>query len=118
MMKVKESYNLDRLAILAGCAALGDQDWLRDTTAKIIDTRTHLVDELTKMGLHVPPSHGNFVFPRIPDGRALEVCQALERRHILVRYFGNKPYMKDSIRVSVGTDADMETFLRELRDLL
>jgi histidinol-phosphate aminotransferase len=117
MMKVKDAYNLDRLAIVAGCAALEDQEWLQETTAKIIRTRTHMVQALQEMGLHVPPSRSNFVFPRIPDGRALQVYEALEKRRILVRYF-RAPLVADSLRVSVGTDAEVEAFLRALRELV
>jgi histidinol-phosphate aminotransferase len=117
MLKVKDAYNLDRLAIVAGCAALEDQEWFRETVAKIMRTRTHLLETLTDMGLHVPPSRANFVFPRIPEGRALEVYEALEKRHILVRYFRG-PLVADSLRVSVGTDAEVEAFLRALRDIL
>ena len=117
MLKVKDSYNLDRLAIVAGCAALEDQAWLCDTTAKILRTRTHLLQALTDMDLQVPPSRTNFVFPRIPDGHALEVYEALEKRRILVRYFRG-PLVADSLRVTVGTDAEVGAFLRALRDLL
>ena len=87
MMKVKDSYNLDRLAIVAGCAALQDQAWLHETVGMIIRTRTWMQQEIETLGLHVPPSRSNFVFPRIPDGRAAEVFEALEKRRILVRYF-------------------------------
>jgi histidinol-phosphate aminotransferase len=117
MMKVKDSYNLDRLSIVAGVAALEDQEWLRQTTAKIIRTRTSLLQSLTAMGLHVPPSRANFVFPRLPDGRAAEIYRQLEERRILVRYFRD-PMVQDSLRVSVGTDAEVEAFLAALRDLL
>ena len=117
MMKVKDSYNLDRLAIVAGCAALQDQAWLHETTGRIIRTRANVLEELTAMGLHVPPSRSNFVFPRIPDGRAAEVHQALEARRILVRYF-NAPLVADSLRVTVGTDDDMATFVEALSALL
>ncbi len=117
LMKVKDAYNLDRLAIVAGCAALEDQEWLQETTAKIVRTRTRLLQALTGMGLHVPPSRSNFVFPRIPDGRAQEVYEALEKRRILVRYFGSS-LVADSLRVSVGKDAEVDTFLHALRDLL
>jgi histidinol-phosphate aminotransferase len=117
MMKVKDSYNLDRLSIVAGVAALEDQAWLRDTTARIIRTRTHLLQALTDMGLHVPPSRANFVFPRIPDGRAKAVYEALEKRRILVRYFRG-PLVSDSFRVTVGTDAEVAAFLSALRELL
>jgi histidinol-phosphate aminotransferase len=117
MMKVKDSYNLDRLAIVAGCAALQDQAWLHETVGMIIRTRTWMQQELTALGLYVPQSRSNFVFPRIPDGRAAEVFEALEKRRILVRYFRG-PLVKDSLRVTVGTDAEVEAFVRALRELL
>jgi histidinol-phosphate aminotransferase len=117
MMKVKDSYNLDRLAMAAGRAALQDQAWLQETTARIIRTRTHVLQELAAMGLHVPPSRANFVFPRLPEGRAAEIFAALEQRRILVRYFQGA-LVNQSFRVTIGTDADMEMFLKELRALL
>lgn len=117
MMKVKDSYNLDRLAIVAGCAALADQAWLRDTTAKIVRTRTRLLQALEAMDLHVPPSRSNFVLPRIPDGRAAEVFTALEERHILVRYFRNS-LVQDSLRVTVGTDVEVDAFVQALGEIL
>jgi histidinol-phosphate aminotransferase len=89
---------------------------LQDTTAKIVGTRTHLLQTLSDMGLHVPPSRANFVFPRIPSGRALEVYETLEKRRILVRYFRG-PLVADSLRVTVGTDAEVEAFVRALREL-
>lgn len=117
MTKVKDPYNLDRLAIVAGCAALENQAWLRETTAKIIRTRTRLMQTLTAMGLHVPPSSTNFVFPRLPDGRAAEIYAALEQRRILVRYF-RTPMTADFLRVTVGTDAEVDAFVQALRELL
>ncbi len=117
MMKVKDSYNLDRLAIVAGCAALHDQEWLRETRDTIIRTRTWLQQALTEMGLHVPPSRSNFVFPTIPDGRAAAVFEGLEQRRILVRYFRGSR-VADSLRVTVGTDAEVEAFVQALHDLL
>ncbi|ETW98090.1 histidinol-phosphate transaminase [Candidatus Entotheonella palauensis] len=118
LMKVKDSYNLDRLAIVAGCAALEDQAWLEKTTAKIIRTRTRMLAEFETMGLHVPPSRSNFVFPRIPGGRAKEVFEALEKRRILVRYFGSLPMIADSLRVTVGTDEEADAFLEALKEIL
>jgi histidinol-phosphate aminotransferase len=117
-MKVKDSYNLDRLAIVAGCAALEDREWLEKTTAKIVRTRTRMLAELEAMGLHVPPSRSNFVFPRIPDGRAKAVFEALENRRILVRYFGSSPMIADSLRVTVGTDEEADAFLVALKEVL
>lgn len=117
MMKVKDSYNLDRLAIVAGCAALQDQEWLHETTGMIIRTRTWLQQALEDMGLQVPLSRSNFVFPTIPDGRAAAVFEALEQRHILVRYFRGSQ-VPHALRVTVGTDAEVATFVRILQELL
>ena len=117
MLKVKDSYNLDSLAIVAGCAALQDQEWLQETIGMIVRTRTWVQQELEGMGLYVPPSCSNFVFPTIPDGRAAEMFEALEKRRILVRYFRG-PLVQDSLRISIGTDAEMETCLQALRELL
>jgi len=117
MMKVKDSYNLDRLALVAGCAALQDQAWLHETVGMIVRTRTWLQQELAALGLHVPPSRSNFVFPRLPDGRAAEVFEALEKRRILVRYFRG-PLVKDALRVTVGTDAEVQAFVQALHELL
>lgn len=118
LMKVKDSYNLDRLTIVAGCAALEDRAWLEKTTAKIVRTRTRMLAELEAMGLHVPPSRSNFVFPRIPDGRAKAIFEALEKRRILVRYFASSPMIADSLRVTVGTDEEADAFLEALKELL
>jgi len=118
LMKVKDSYNLDRLSIVAGCAALEDREWLEKTTAKIVCTRTRLLAELEAMGLHVPPSRSNFVFPRIPGGRAKAVFEALENRRILVRYFASSPRIADSLRVTVGTDEEANAFLEALKEIL
>ncbi len=117
LLKVKDAYNLDRLAIVAGCAALEDQAWLQETVAKIVRTRSRMLEALTAMGLHVPPSRANFVFPRIPDGRAPEIHAALEERHILVRYF-QTPLTADFLRVTVGTEAEVHAFLQTLQELL
>ena len=117
MLKVKDSYNLDSLAIVAGCAALQDQEWLQEIVGMIVRTRTWVQQELEEMGLYVPPSHSNFVFPAIPDGRAAEVFEALEKHRILVRYFRG-PLVQDSLRISIGTDTDMETCLQALRESL
>jgi len=73
--------------------------------------------ELEAMGLHVPLSRSNFVFPAIPDGRAPAVFEALEQRRILVRYFRG-PLVQDSLRVTAGTDTEVGAFVRTLQALL
>jgi histidinol-phosphate aminotransferase len=112
--KIKDSYNLDRLAIVAGAAALRDGEWMRKNVAKIRATRTRLVAGLTALGFEVLPSAANFVFTRLgsPE-RALSAYQSLKARGILVRYF-ERPALDDGLRITVGTDEEITALLAAL----
>ena len=112
--KVKDSYNLDRLAIVAGAAALGDDAWMRANVEKIVATRTRLVKGLSSRGLDVLPSSANFVFARFPSAdRARETYRSLKDRGILVRYF-DRPLLDDGLRITVGTDAEIDELLASM----
>jgi histidinol-phosphate aminotransferase len=112
--KVKDSYNLDRLAIVAGAAALGDDRWMRDNVAKIRATRARLVTGLAARGLEVLPSAANFVFARFPSAEAARAAyRSLKDRGILVRYF-DRPLLDDGLRITVGTDDEIRELLANL----
>lgn len=112
--KVKDSYNLDRLAIVAGAAALHDEAWMRANIAKIRATRTRLVDGLAARGLAVLPSSANFVFARFPSADAARTAyRLLKDKGILVRYF-DRPSLDDGLRITVGTDDEIDELLRAL----
>jgi histidinol-phosphate aminotransferase len=114
--KVKDSYNLDRLAVAAGAAALRDGATMRDNVAKIRRTRDLLSRELRSMGFDVLPSSANFVFARLPSAeRARATYQALRDRNVLVRYF-DRPLLDDGLRITVGTDDEVSTLLAALRE--
>jgi histidinol-phosphate aminotransferase len=112
--KVKDSYNLDRLAIAAGAAALHDEAWMRRNVARIRATRARLVAGLAARGLDVLPSSANFVFARFPstDG-ARDAYRSLRDKGILVRYF-DRPLLDDGLRITVGTDEEIDELLRQL----
>ena len=115
--KVKDSYNLDRLAIAAGAAALGDDAWMRANVAKIVATRARLVEGLAALGLDVLPSSANFVFARFPTAeRARTAYRALKERGILVRYF-DRPLLDDGLRITVGTDLEIDELLGAMATL-
>ncbi|HEX4335479.1 MAG TPA: histidinol-phosphate transaminase [Polyangiaceae bacterium] len=112
--KIKDSYNLDRLAIVAGAAALADDAWMRDNVAKIRATRARLVEGLKARGLDVLPSAANFVFARFPSADAARAAyHTLKGRGILVRYF-DRPLLDDGLRITVGTDAEIAEFFAAL----
>ena len=62
LVKVKDSYNCDKLSQVAGVAALQDQGYLGETRAKIVATRGRLTSALRSMGYTVPDSQSNFVW--------------------------------------------------------
>jgi len=116
--KVKDSYNLDRLAIVAGAAALSDQRWMRANVERIVVSRGRLTQGLRDLGLEVLPSHANFVFARLSSVSLAErVCRSLRDRGVLVRYF-SQPELADGMRITVGTDAQIDLFLTALSESL
>jgi len=118
LWKVKDSYNLDRLAIVAGAASLSDPEWTEANCNKVRNTRDRTAAALTAMGLEVLPSHANFLFARMgsPE-RAEGAYRFLKERGILVRYFSLR-LLDDGIRITIGTDAEMDAFLKKLKEYL
>jgi histidinol-phosphate aminotransferase len=107
------SYTMDRIALAGAAAAVGDKAYYDAVNAKVIATRERTAASLAAMGFDVVPSRANFLFIRPPKdsgigGNALFL--ALRERGILARHF-NAPRIKDYLRVSIGTDGDMDAFL-------
>ena len=78
LMKVKDSYNLDRLAIAAGASALKDMPWMLANRERVLRTRNALVEGLEKLGFRVLPSKANFVFATVPSPPAKDLHAALD----------------------------------------
>ncbi|MGD9780974.1 MAG: histidinol-phosphate transaminase [Kiritimatiellia bacterium] len=111
LYKLKDSYNVDRLAQALAWAALGDMAWMQDNARRIMATRGRVTAELEKRGFQVVPSASNFLFISPPAGTtAAELFAGLRAKKILVRYFPGKR-TGDYLRVSIGTDAQMDAFL-------
>ncbi|NLW49713.1 MAG: histidinol-phosphate transaminase [Candidatus Brocadiaceae bacterium] len=118
MAKVKESYNVDRLALAGATAAIADVEWTAENVRKIRATRGRLIAGLRELGFTCPPSQANFVFARVPQGRqAGDVFERLFERKVLVRYW-NAPRLDDCLRITVGTDGQTATVLDTLREIL
>ena len=117
LIKVKDSYNCDVLSLAAATAAIGDQEYLAETRRKIVATRQRLSQSLGGLGFDVTPSHANFVWARRADRPVKPLYEGLKARKILVRYMSYPGY-GDGLRVSVGTDPEIDTFLGELTTLL
>jgi len=117
LVKVKDSYNLGRPGIVAGEAALRDIAWMERNAARIRKTRERLVSCLPEVGFNPFPSQANFVLARRTGGKSARPSyEALKKRKILVRYF-DTPRLRDCLRITVGTDAEIEALLSALREM-
>jgi histidinol-phosphate aminotransferase len=117
LYKIKDSYNLDRLTQELGRAAIEDGDHLRRNAEQIKATRGRVAAALTQLGFTVLPSATNFLFVKPPRLTAAEVFASLRARKILVRYFPG-PLTGEFLRITIGTDAEMDQFLAAVRDVL
>ena len=118
--RVKNSFNpysVDRLAELAATAAIDDNDYFNHCRQKIIDTREWTVAQLQALGFQILPSMANFIMAK-PDGVSAEILFAQLREHkILVRYF-QKPRIDEYLRISIGTDQEMQALITALQRIL
>jgi histidinol-phosphate aminotransferase len=113
LTKVKDSYNCDTLAIAAATAAIGDREWLAANRAKILATRGRLVAEMRKLGFVTVDSQANFTWNTHPRLPAKPLYERLKRERILVRYMNYEGW-GDGLRISVGTDAEVDACLEKL----
>lgn len=116
LFKVKDSYNIDAIATLVGTAAMRDQPYKDACAQKVKASRAKLSTELKNLGFVVRESHGNFLLAT-PPTNAAHLYQALKARDILVRYFP-QPELDDKLRITVGTDAQNQTLIATLENLL
>jgi len=114
--KIRDHYHLDRLALAAATAALGDQQHLHDNTERIRETRRWFTEQLKDLGYEVIPSQANFVFTSPPDRDGERVYEALFERRILVRYFSD-PLLRHGMRITIGTREQMERTAAALREI-
>lgn len=117
---VKNSYNsytMDAVALAAGEAAVADEAYFQETCRKVVATRERTADALRGLGFVVPPSLTNFLFVTHPDKNASDIFAALRERGIFIRYF-KLPRIDNYLRITVGTDEQMDRLIDALRDLL
>lgn len=108
------SYTMNQAAIAAGCAAIQDEAYFRQCTAKIIRTRERVKEELRALGFCFEDSRANFLFVTHPAYQARELFAALRRENIVVRYF-DKPRIDNYLRITIGTDDEMDALIRFFR---
>lgn len=124
MRKVKDSYNCDRLSLVAATAAIQDQAWMKSNTEKIQATRRRVTSSLRELGFECVDSQANFVWCTHPTRTHKDIYEALKARKVLVRFMkfpgaiGGTDGLVDGIRITIGTDAECDQMLKHVREIL
>ncbi|MDR2596490.1 MAG: aminotransferase class I/II-fold pyridoxal phosphate-dependent enzyme, partial [Treponema sp.] len=111
------SYTIDLLALAGATAAISDAVYYEEINRRVITTRERTAQALRDLGFTVLPSSANFLFVKPPNISGADFFAALRSRNILVRHF-NKDRISDFLRVSIGTDEEMDTALNTCKDIL
>lgn len=111
------SYTMDRVALAAAEASFKDEAWFQNSRNMVIATRERVAGSLKDLGFSLPDSASNFIFPTHSRVPARFLYTRLREQGILVRYFP-KPRIDNHLRVSIGTDAEMDTFIGTIRKIL
>ena len=120
LQRVKNSFNsypVDSLASACAIASLGDEPYFEQCRQQIIASRERLSGALAILGFEVFPSSSNFVFVRHTSEPAASLYQQLKKAGILVRYF-NKPRIDNCLRITVGSDAECDSLLAALEQII
>ena len=117
---VKNSYNsytMDALALAAGEASVRDEDYFRQSCDKVIATRERAVEALRDLGFTVLPSLTNFLFVTHLKKEAPVIFEHLRQKNIFIRYF-KLPRIEKYLRITVGTDEQMDRLIAALKEFL
>jgi histidinol-phosphate aminotransferase len=117
LLKVKDSYNADAIAIAAATAAINDRDYFKQTVDKIKAERSRLTEKLKESGFEMPESSSNFVFAEHQKCKAKVIFDKLVERNIYVRYW-DLPGIDNKLRISVGTPEQNNTLLSALKEIV
>ena len=109
-------YNVNRMTLAAGEAALAEDDYYMDNCRRIAAIRQDVAGQLEAMGWRVLPSKTNFLFAASPNLGGRAMYQALREKGVLVRHF-DAPRTRDFIRITIGDEAQMERFVNTVKEI-
>ena len=118
--KIKYSTNpycINRLTLVAGTAAIRENDYYMDNCKLIIEARDYTTDALRGLGFRVLDSKANFIFAESDRISGKELYEKLKSVGILVRYFGSDR-ISNFVRITVGTKEQMEALVNAVSDIL
>jgi len=118
--KIKYStnpYNINRLTLVAGSAAIDSDEYFVENCKRIMETRKYTEAELTKLGFYCIPSSSNFIFAKSDSISGEDLYLKLKEKGVLVRHF-NTPSICEFNRITIGTQEEMETFIEKVKECL
>jgi len=110
-------YNINRLTLKAGQAALEDTAYFEKTRAAIMDTRAWTMQQLTDRGFTVLDSRANFVFASTERINGGVLYKELKKNGILVRHF-DAPRIENWLRITIGTPEQMQALMDAVDKIL
>ena len=110
-------YNINRLTLSLGAAAIDSQSYYTDNCNRIIETRDYTTKELEALGFEVLPSKANFVFAKSEKIDGGELYLKLKDKGVLVRHF-TKDRIKDFNRITIGTQEEMQTLIAKIKEIM
>lgn len=110
-------YNINRMTAAAGMGALADEQYFSENCAAIAKTRAATAEKLKALGFELTDSKANFLFARHPETDGKTLYLALKERGILVRFL-DFARTKDYIRITVGSDEEMDILINALTEIL
>jgi len=116
-LKIKDSYNVDKLASAGAAAALMDEKSFNYNIRMLVDNKEYLEERLQGLGFTITPSRANFFFVKHPQISSKDIYEQLKEKKILVRYFTGD-IQSEYIRISIGTMMEIKTLCRELQAIL
>ena len=111
-------YNVNRLSLLAGAAAIEDEAYFQTCTAAIRETRTWTAGELETLGFTVLPSQTNFLLARHSRISGRDLYERLKESGVLVRWWGDQPRIQDYVRITIGSLEQMTVLVDHLSRLV
>ena len=117
LMKVKDSYNVDAVAIAMATAAIKDRRYSEKNIEKVKKERKRLTEGLRALKFEVSNSFANFVLAESKNCKASEIYDKLVQRNIYVRYF-DLPLLSDKLRITVGREKQNDKLIFALKEIL
>ena len=110
-------YNVNRLSLLAGAAAVEDEAYFRSCCAAICENRAWTVEKLEELGFTVLPSQANFIFAKSDRISGGDLYRKLKENGILVRWF-DSDRIRDFVRITIGSAEQMAALVDKVAQLL